>query len=72
MTPLDRPNAPTFPRNDQHRRYSKSFPVKNWPGVFAGNEVIVPALLDRLLHRCHIFNIKGRSYRLRDLQAHMK
>ncbi len=29
------------------------------------------ALMDRLLHRCHVFNIKGRSYRLRDLEARM-
>ena len=25
------------------------------------------ALLDRLLHRCHVMNICDRSYRLRDL-----
>ncbi|MBL8693874.1 MAG: IS21-like element helper ATPase IstB [Planctomycetes bacterium] len=42
--------------------------VKEWPEVFAGDEVMVTALLDRLLHRCHVFNIKGRSYRLRDLE----
>jgi len=27
------------------------------------------ALLDRLLHRCHVFNIRGRSYRLRELEG---
>ncbi|MBL8696160.1 MAG: ATP-binding protein [Planctomycetes bacterium] len=42
--------------------------VKEWPEVFAGDEVMVTALLDRLLYRCHVFNIKGRSYRLRDLE----
>jgi DNA replication protein DnaC len=26
------------------------------------------ALLDRLLHRWHVINIKGRSYRLRGLE----
>jgi DNA replication protein DnaC len=46
--------------------------IKDWPEVFAGDEVMVTALLDRLLHRCHVFNIKGRSYRLRDLEARMK
>jgi DNA replication protein DnaC len=46
--------------------------IKNWPEIFAGDEVMVTALLDRLLHRCHVFNIKGRSYRLRDLEARMK
>jgi DNA replication protein DnaC len=30
------------------------------------------ALLDRLLHHCHVLNIKGRSYRLRDLERMMK
>lgn len=43
--------------------------VKDWPEVLAGDEVMATALLDRLLHRSHVFNIKGRSYRLRDLQS---
>lgn len=42
--------------------------VKDWPEVFAGDETMVTALLDRLLHRCHVFNIKGKSYRLRELE----
>jgi DNA replication protein DnaC len=42
--------------------------VKDWPEVFADDEVMVTALLDRLLHRCHVFNIKGKSYRLRELE----
>jgi DNA replication protein DnaC len=46
--------------------------VKDWPEVFAGDDVMVAALLDRLLHRCHVFNIKGRSYRLRELEQALK
>lgn len=46
--------------------------VKDWPEVFAGDEVMVTALLDRLLHRCHVFNIKGKSYRLRELELQIK
>lgn len=46
--------------------------VKDWPEVFAGDEVMVTALLDRLLHRCHVFNIKGKSYRLRELEQQIK
>lgn len=46
--------------------------VKDWPEVFAGDEVMVTALLDRLLHRCHVFNVKGRSYRLRELEEQAK
>jgi len=42
--------------------------IKDWPEVLAGDEVMATALLDRLLHRCHVLNIKGRSYRLRDLE----
>jgi transposase len=33
---------------------------------------LIAALLDRLLHRCHVMNIKGRSYRLRDLERLLK
>jgi DNA replication protein DnaC len=32
----------------------------------------ITALLDRLLHKCHVFNIKGRSYRLRGLEQQAK
>lgn len=46
--------------------------VKDWPEVFGGDEVMVTALLDRLLHKCHVFNIKGRSYRLRGLEQQAK
>jgi DNA replication protein DnaC len=41
---------------------NKSF--KEWDGVF-GDAVVAAAMLDRLLHHCHIVNIKGNSYRLR-------
>jgi DNA replication protein DnaC len=46
--------------------------VKDWPEVLAGDEVMTAALLDRLLHRCHVFNVKGRSYRLRELDRALK
>ena len=42
--------------------------IKDWPEVLAGDEVLATAILDRLLHRSHVLNIKGRSYRLRDLE----
>jgi len=45
--------------------------VKDWAEVLAGDEVMTTALLDRLLHRCHAFNIRGRSYRLRDLDQRL-
>jgi len=37
-------------------------------GIRPGDEVITTAILDRLLHSCHVLNIRGRSYRLRDLE----
>lgn len=46
--------------------------VKDWPEVLAGDEVMATAILDRLLHRCHVLHIKGRSYRLRELEKLMK
>jgi DNA replication protein DnaC len=42
--------------------------VAEWPAVLAGDEVLAAAILDRLLHRCHVLNISGRSYRLRELE----
>ena len=41
---------------------NKSF--KEWGDIF-GDAVAAAAMLDRLLHHCHLVNIKGNSYRLR-------
>ena len=46
--------------------------VKDWPEILAGDEVMTTALLDRLLHKCNVFNIKGRSYRLKELDRALK
>ena len=42
---------------------NKSF--VDW-GDFFGDEVLATAILDRLLHHSVTFNIKGKSYRLKD------
>jgi DNA replication protein DnaC len=42
--------------------------IREWTELLAGDEVLATAILDRLLHRAHVLNIKGRSYRLRDLE----
>ena len=42
--------------------------MREWTELLAGDEVLTTAILDRLLHRAHVLNIKGRSYRLRDLE----
>jgi DNA replication protein DnaC len=46
--------------------------IKAWPETFAGDEVLTTAILDRLLHASHVLNVKGRSYRLRDLEESLK
>lgn len=46
--------------------------VQDWPEVLAGDEVMATAILDRLLHRCHVLNIRGRSYRLKELEKLLK
>ena len=37
----------------------------DWGQVFQG-ERMTAALLDRLTHRCHIFEMNGESYRFRE------
>ncbi|AYG85229.1 Insertion sequence IS5376 putative ATP-binding protein [Streptomyces hundungensis] len=39
-----------------------------WGQVF-GDEVLVTAILDRLLHHCEIVSINGPSYRLKERLA---
>ena len=52
-----------------NRRYERASTVltsnkgfEEW-GQILGDEVMAAALLDRILHRCHIVNIRGNSYR---------
>ncbi len=40
---------------------------EEWGAIF-GDDVMAGALIDRLLHHCHIVNIRGNSYRIRDHQ----
>lgn len=42
--------------------------IRDWPEILAGDEVLATAILDRLLHKSHVLNIRGRSYRLRELE----
>jgi DNA replication protein DnaC len=43
--------------------------VRDWPEIFASDEVLTTAILDRLLHHVHIIHIDGKSYRLRELDG---
>jgi len=55
--------------NARHERAStvltsnKGF--EEWGNVL-GDEVMAAALIDRLLHHCHIVNMRGNSYRMRE------
>ena len=57
--------------NARHERAStvltsnKGF--EEW-GHVLGDEIMAAALIDRLLHHCHIVNIRGHSYRMREHQ----
>jgi DNA replication protein DnaC len=53
------------------RRYERAATVltsnkgfEEWGSIF-GDDVMAAALIDRLLHHCHIVNIRGNSYRMR-------
>ena len=55
------------------KRYEKgaiimtsNLPFGQWDQAFSGDATLTAALLDRLLHHCHVFQIRGESYRLKD------
>ena len=45
---------------------STNKPFEEWGTVFGGDEVIAGAVLDRLLHHCHVVAINGPSFRTKD------
>lgn len=69
-------------RRDAHRlfqlvnhRYERSSTVitsnksiTEWPAMLAGDEGLAAAILDRLLHHCHVVQTDGASYRLRHIE----
>lgn len=69
--PVDRKEAHLFFQFICHRyerdstiiTSNKSF--TEWEEIF-GDSVIATAILDRILHHCHVINIKGNSYRLKE------
>ncbi|MEZ5445165.1 MAG: IS21-like element helper ATPase IstB [Gammaproteobacteria bacterium] len=73
--PMTRQDASLFFRLVSHR-YQKGATlittnkgIEAWPEILAGDEILATAILDRLLHHSHVLNIKGRSYRLRELES---
>ena len=73
--PLDRTEANLFFRlvSARYERGSivltSNKHVRDWPAVFADDEILTTAILDRLLHHVQVLHIDGRSYRLRELGA---
>ena len=54
---------------DRYERSSvlvtSNLPFSEWGQIFQG-ERMTAALLDRLTHHCHIFEMNGESYRFRE------
>jgi DNA replication protein DnaC len=48
-----------------------NLPFSEWAQIFQG-ERMTAALLDRLTHRCHIFEMNGPSYRFKESTQHQK
>lgn len=75
--PIDRKEAHLFFQFVCYR-YEKSSTImtsnksfSEWEEIF-GDPVIATAILDRLLHHCHVINIKGNSYRLKNYNQQRK
>ena len=47
--------------------WASNKPFDEWGEIF-GDDLMAGALIDRLLHHCHIVNIRGNSYRMRHHQ----
>ena len=69
--PVSRDGAVLFFQLINHR-YERASTVltsnkgfEEW-GAVMGDEVMAAALIDRLLHHCHVVNIRGNSYRMRE------
>ena len=48
-----------------------NLPFESWTEVL-GSERLTGAVLDRLTHRCHIIEMSGESYRLKDAKRRRK
>jgi len=69
--PINRSGAVLFFQL-MNRRYEHASTVltsnkgfEEWGEIF-GDDVMAAALIDRVLHHCHLVNIRGNSYRMRE------
>ena len=45
---------------------TSNLPFSQWESAFTDDTTLTAAMLDRLLHHCHVIKISGESYRLRN------
>ena len=45
---------------------TSNLPFSQWSSTFADDATLTAAMLDRLLHHCHVAQISGESYRLKN------
>jgi DNA replication protein DnaC len=76
ITPFDRNQANAFFQVVNRRYENRSATIvttnrglPSWAELFGGDTVVAAAILDRLLDRATVLNIKGPSWRLREHQA---
>jgi len=76
ITPFDRAQSNAFFQvvNRRYENRSATIVTTNrglpaWAELFGGDSVVAAAILDRLLDRAAVINIKGPSWRLREHQA---
>jgi DNA replication protein DnaC len=76
ITPFDRTEANAFFQvvNRRYERGAATIVTTNrglpgWAELFGGDTVVAAAILDRLLDRATVINIKGPSWRLREHEA---
>lgn len=83
---IDELGFQTLDRRDAHllfkvltTRYERSSTIitsntsiRDWPAMLAGDEMLATAFLDRLLHHCHVLQIDGRSFRLREIESSLR
>jgi hypothetical protein len=68
VRPLFAPPARVFQRTVYERAsliVTSNKPFSGWGEIF-GDDVVVAAMIDRLVHHAEILALKGDSYRLRD------
>lgn len=45
---------------------TSSKPFQDWADIFAGDRALASVVIDRILHHSHVFQITGKSYRVRN------